>query len=370
MVTSIPLSRFSKVLWVAAAVVIAVGLYWSFVRGAPDFRVFYEAGRLVLEGRSSEIYRESPDRFLYVPAFAWLMAPLSVLPFWLALTLWNALKLGLLIYFARAWGLGLAVAVLVWARPVLIDFQYGNINLILVLAAYLALGRSRWMIFGALASIKLLLIPFVSLALGNRERWKQVFWFVLGASLVLLLSSAHLQAWVGAIQSRGFPTETHNQSVLAFLHRFFSGQPVHVISLYASRDYTWIALSESTRQWIGVSWMIAWALSWFRLSFAPWANASGVGRALLFAMIIVPLHLVWKPYFVFAIPLVAEMVRQCRAQRRFVVFVAISGILVNFTSTSFIGHEYSARLEALSLMMWVHLAWIVWAIKSPSRASS
>ena len=63
-------------------------LFSKIEHGAPDFTVFYTAWHLVLEGRGAEIYRESPDRFLYAPGFAWLLSPLAWLPRSAALAIW------------------------------------------------------------------------------------------------------------------------------------------------------------------------------------------------------------------------------------------------------------------------------------------
>src|SRR5690349_12798232 len=72
------------------------GLSRAFVRGGKDFAVFYEAWRLVTLGRGIDVYRVSPDRFLYSPGFAWLFSPLGFLPREIALAIWNGAKLGLL----------------------------------------------------------------------------------------------------------------------------------------------------------------------------------------------------------------------------------------------------------------------------------
>ncbi|MFZ9594515.1 MAG: glycosyltransferase family 87 protein [Bdellovibrionia bacterium] len=137
--------------------ILALGIAQAYWRGAPDFSVFYQAGRLVLEGRGLEIYRVSPDRFLYGPGFAWLFSPIAVFPRPWALALWCAAKV--MVCVGMAWGLGQAYqrksplrdggvfwGLLFWscvfiARPLLIDFYYGQVNLMVLGACVWALLR-------------------------------------------------------------------------------------------------------------------------------------------------------------------------------------------------------------------------------------
>ena len=364
---SIQPSRFSNILIAAAALVVAIGIAWSYSRGAPDFRVFYEAGKLVLEGHADLIYRESPDRFLYAPLFAWAMAPLALLPFAAALTLWNGLKLALIYQASKVGRAGLAVGILVWARPVLIDFQYGNINLILCLATFWSVMRSHWFLMGFLGALKLLLLPFWSAALGPRFHWRSAIYFCAGGLIVLLFSISRLHPWLEAIQSRGFPTDTHNQSFLAFIHRFFAGESVHVISLHAERLYTWFVLSPTIRNGLGGIWIAAWLAVWLWLTLSDRLPKSPLDWALLLALVPLPLHLVWKPYFVFGVPLVAQLAMRKKLSTAFVVWTIISAILVNFSSTSFLGNEFSATLEAGSFFLWVHLIWVILGLRERAR---
>src|SRR4051794_40931474 len=76
---------------------VGLGIFRAFSRGANDFAVFFEAWRLVLSGRGAEIYKVSPDRFLYSPGFAWLLAPFGFFPRSVSLALWCLSKVALLI---------------------------------------------------------------------------------------------------------------------------------------------------------------------------------------------------------------------------------------------------------------------------------
>ena len=63
-----------------------------------DFTVFYRAGRAVLEGRDPS----QVERFLYLPAFAVASAPLALLPYALALILWQVASLAALAWIVSA----------------------------------------------------------------------------------------------------------------------------------------------------------------------------------------------------------------------------------------------------------------------------
>src|SRR4051812_21604797 len=78
-----------------------MGTFRAFSKGAPDFSVFYEAWRLVYSGKGEDIYRVSPDRFLYCPGFAWSLAFLGAIPKEIALGLWCLLKVVVLVFAIR-----------------------------------------------------------------------------------------------------------------------------------------------------------------------------------------------------------------------------------------------------------------------------
>jgi hypothetical protein len=147
-----------KIVFATLAVLVLVGTMWSFGRGGHDFAVFYEAWNLVAHGHGTEIYTNSPDRFLYAPGFAWILAPLGFFPEPLALAIWNFAKIAVIFLLVRAVGnkiveesssssslpmerrTGFAIAAagfILLARPLLIDFQYGQVNTFI-------LGGSLW----------------------------------------------------------------------------------------------------------------------------------------------------------------------------------------------------------------------------------
>ena len=263
-----------------ACLLVLFGTLYAFTRGAGDFAVFHSAWKLVLEGRGATLYHATPDRFLYAPGFAFLFAPLGWIPEKAALGIWCALKaLALVLVLKRAlkvegklpvW-VG-ALAVIIVARPLMIDFQYGQVNTWILLACWAALlGRAErargetertavifleWFALAVagwakLFPLPLLILPFLPPFFPKKGQRTQLraeragvmlatfaifgLPFLLGTNAAFAL---HMDWWK-ALQDRGLPLESHNQSLSAILHHLFTGQPTHVISLYASRNLTW-----------------------------------------------------------------------------------------------------------------------------------
>lgn len=382
---------------VLASFIVAVGTGWAFQRGGRDFWVFHEAWRLAFVGKGSLIYRESPDRFLYAPGFAWLFAPVGALSRSLALALWCFAKAAVIGLFIGGWGkffgrtlttLGLgAWAVVLMAKPVLIDFQYGQINTFIFGACAWALmshfDTTRvspwrqalpWFVLGVAAVVKLyaaplLLVPFfVTRGLSSQKLKSERLGLSAGVLTVLLLPvlglgwdaawDLHLQ-WRDSIIARGLPLESHNQSFSAFLHHYFSGDPTPVLA--AGGLGLLLGLPLLSHVWVGglsVAWTIAtlvalviWIATGSKRAPLPWA-------AVAIGLLIVPSHLVWKPYFVMSIPAAFLLLREVclRPTRWNIALTMIIFVSVNLTGFDFTGHAWGARFEAASLLLWAHLA--------------
>jgi hypothetical protein len=390
----------------AAGLVACVGTLWAFQRGGSDFNVFYEAWRAVLRGQGADIYRITPDRFLYAPGFAWLFAPIGLLPRDLALALWCVAKSAGLGWLAaavaarlplpRAGALAAAGAgLLVWARPLLIDYQYGQVNAFLMVAGMAALlthgdpaaGRARrgltWLGLGALAAAKLLLLPMLAVPLlraraSGRARLELAA-AVAGVALIVALPAltegpagaiALLGKWLTALAGRGFPLESHNQSFAAFLYHWFSGEPTHVIAWGASRAYGWALLDAQARLSLAAAWAcasLAALTAWLLLARRDadpvrWA-ALGLG------LLILPSHLVWKPYFVFGIPAAAWLAARA-ASARGLIALGAAFVLVNLTSYDFVGHEWAGRVESAAALLFTHVGLLVWLAINSRRPAA
>jgi hypothetical protein len=359
-----------------------VGTAWAFQRGGSDFNVFFEAWRAVLRGEGAFIYRVTPDRFLYAPGFAWLLSPLGLLPRDLALALWclgKSAVLGLVVSaiaaqlpFPRLTGLGVAAAgAALWLRPLLIDYQYGQVNLYLMGAAFWALhahrarspsGVAAWFALGALALSKLLALPLLAVPMiawartGDRDARSESLAALGGVFAVLLLPATGLgltgavsltRGWFAALAGRGFPLESHNQSFGALLHHWFTGETTHVIALAAERSFGWGLLAPTQAGLLMVAWSciaLGCLVLWLRRASGPEGPWAGTGMALL----LLPSHLVWKPYFVLAIPLTAALAARAARNRSWAALAFVFA-LVNLTGFDFIGQEGAAAAEAAAL---------------------
>lgn len=394
-------------------VLMSVGTYRAFERGGHDFAVFYEAARLVLQGMGSKIYEVSPDRFLYAPGFAWILAPFALLPAPLALGLWCLVKTIALFWILvelsalcrlsssqnlrwsslASWGFA-AAGVLFLARPLLIDLEYGQVNLLILFACLWGLlshtgGVERkerewksvliWILLSFLAVAKvfplpLLAVPFlVTRSIPRTRLLAERLGILLGVFLALgtqILTEGWSQgfhlliAWKNALYAKGLPLESHNQSFAAFLHHYFSGNPTHVISsgpqplLLGGAHLSVETIAVLSLLWTGLflTLLVAWISVGSRISREKWT-------AVLLALLIVPSHLVWKPYFIFSMPLAAYLIRRCVEKRAsFYAFLLLTFFIgINFTSFDFIGHDWSARLEAGSLLFLIHFGMILLA---------
>lgn len=378
----------------AAGLVISVGTFWAFDRGAPDFSVFYEAWRLVWVGRGSEVYGATPDYFLYAPGFAWLLAPMAFFPRNFALALWCLSKAAIIGFLIREFGLrrrpdsdpvfaaGISAwAVVLLARPLLIDFQYGQVNSLILGACAWALtshfrrGSSpvveilSWLVLtiAALAKIfplPLLVIPFLpSEAIPRPRLIRERTAVIAGIALVLLIPvlgqglqgtwQLHL-SWRHALMLKGLPLETHNQSFSAFLYRYLGGVPAHVVALGPQSlvrfGKDWI--SRETVSLLSVAWtlitgglIITWILQSRIRPPLIWA-------AILIGLLIVPSHLVWKPYFIMGLP---AAILAVSGGLRWYFLLLIFG-LVNLTGFDFVGYDWGTRFEGASVLLWTHLA--------------
>ncbi len=393
----------------------ALALIWAAVRGAwrggQDFDVFRHAGSLVLEGRWDVLYSDGPDRYLYAPGFSVLFAPFAALPRFVALAVWQSATLGVLglalARLARSYGaLPVILATVFSYRALAIDFRYGQLNIWILAVAIWALSewtrkvlRPRllmlsWFFLALLAVAKvypiaLFLFPAAALLRGSFERRRGAVWVgvVSVVAGLVLLGLPYLfhhdpagrleSAWLDALSRKGLPTDTHNQSFLAFLVRGFSGEtftslrlgePLH--GFFRSGD----GLSIEILKGIWAVFFIGLAV-WFSRTAWNAESSKRNSRSLVFlglGLAFLPGHLVWKSYFLLGLPWLAavfsglDLSPPSVARRRAIglyLFLALSvlgaGLLPPYAS---------AWLEAGSLFLWVHLAVLVtgadWASRS------
>ncbi|MGZ3688358.1 MAG: glycosyltransferase family 87 protein [Bdellovibrionota bacterium] len=388
---------------VGVALIIGTGTFWAFTRGANDFQVFYAAWKLALSGWGSELYSATPDRFLYAPGFAWLFSPIALLPKSQALAFWclaKAFALGLVLrklashlrYSRQLWSLGVACwGLILVARPLLIDFQYGQVNsFILAFAVWALLGHfdrhqpywvdfGRWFLLGIGAVAKLLALPLLVVPWAvthgifrkrlQLERVGSIAGFAITLGIPLLFERGHgtwvlFRHWQEALIAKGLPLESHNQSFIAFLFHYFSGAPTHIIADARSMAFGVNWLSSDTILLLSSAWTLltlGFALGWL-VSGSNKAPLRWVAVAI--GLLIVPSHLVWKPYFVTSLPLAVLAVHQTIRNRSawgwaLLVFLFT---MLNLTGFDFVGRDWGAHFEAASLFLLMHLCLLAYVL--------
>ena len=397
--------------------VFITGVIRAYTRGANDFSVFYEAWRLVLAGQGAKIYVESPDRFLYCPGFAWVLAPLALLPRAAALALWCASKLGVLFFlihkFSSFWSCSLdqpqnqktqqdrilSWGLCVWgivglSRPLLIDLEYGQVNLLILGTCVWGLGCHiqraskpfsiwfSWILLGLIAAAKvfplpLLFVPwFVTRGLSQRKLWSErvasMIGFLTGLLLPILSEGVEgtlrlLQGWQEALLSKGLPLESHNQSFSAFLYHYLSGYPTRVLSEGVTPLFFGVSLlSLQSISLLSLAWsllmmgmLLGWIISGSNHSAWKWI-------AVAIGLMIVPSHLVWKPYFVMSIPLAVYLIQHTyESKSRFgLIILCLFFTGINFTGFDFLGHHWAASVEAASILLMIHLGMLTLGARS------
>ncbi|MBL7715469.1 MAG: DUF2029 domain-containing protein [Bdellovibrionales bacterium] len=386
-------------------VIFSVGSIQGFQLGAPDFRVFLAAGEHVWNGQPQLLYVVSPDRYLYAPGFAWFLSLLAPLGFVAGFWFWTALKIVLtpvaLVMLSKRLKAGLSIAILTLltvARPILIDLRYGQINLLVLLSLIFAvLGFSDWIrgerkkwvlpvwiavsVFAVakLYALPILLIPYFWHFLSpTRRNLSRIYPFFFATAVPFLFTVflpvfamgfekgwALLVQWLAALQDKGFPMETHNQSFLAFVARQFTGKSAHVVGLYQEINSTWIAwVGDVQLKMIGLAWVLLTMGLILAKLFAYAREPDRLRIALLtIGILILPSHLVWKPYFVFALPL--AFLAWVRAP----MMALVATVLLNLSGFSILGLWWGPRLESASILFWAMLILYFAALRpAPAKA--
>ena len=98
-----------------------------------------------------------------------------------------------------------------------------------------------------------------------------------------------------------------------------------------------------------------------------WRPAAGALWAGVFvALLILPSHLVWKPYFVFGVGLGAAVMPWVLERRERLLFAVPLFFFANFTTYEFLGRPVAAYFESYCSMMVAHLGLIglgIWALR-------
>ena len=219
------LSRLAAAAPVLLAASIAARLAWTYLvpNGANfvDLHV-YIGGAAALDDPGTlydYVYADqTPDfplPFTYPPFAAVLFYPLHLLPFWLVALLWQlgiiAALYGVVRVSQRLLGAGdrrvamLWTAVGIWLEPLRSTFDYGQVNVLLVLAVLWAVYSTRWWVSGLLVGLAagVKLTPAVSgLYLVGARRWGAAVF-----SAIVFFATVGVSALVVGEQARFYFTE-------------------------------------------------------------------------------------------------------------------------------------------------------------------
>jgi hypothetical protein len=215
-------------------------------RGDPDFTVYYTAGRMLSEGRGSQLYdphaqlavqrefaADAETRYalpyIHPPFEALIFLPLTFLPYPAAYVLWNGLNLGILLGVSRLLrdsveclrrisGVDLYLILLAFF-PVFANFHQGQDAIILLLVVLLAFrsweqgadfAAGLWIGAGLFKYHLILPLAFVLVLWRGRK-------FLVGvlttASAAILISLA-IVGWHGALEYPGFTWRVLSQPQL------------------------------------------------------------------------------------------------------------------------------------------------------------
>jgi len=390
-------NKRQKLVFMAALFALALGL--ATVRkarglGSPDFKVFYTAAQHALHDPEN-MYRLSPDRYLYPPSAAALLTPFAFSAnYEFHQWTWHALLTGLVFVLAVASG-GALAAMMLLTRYLAITLSYGQINLVvmglLILTGSLARrGRfhpagSAWALATSLKVYPIVLAPFF-LPVDRRKGISGALVGGLLLSLLPFLLFGISQGWelygefFAALRAKGLPLHSHNQSIAALLLRFFTNQSFY---LQAIGSLNWgVAdlpppLLRLAALLIGGS--LAY-LSWRRAyerGLLPSAALSATAFSILFLS-----HIVWRDYFLFLyFPLSEGFARWPRHKSLKVAGLYFS--ILTFTSpdvlqtlfaplgngfahamlteVATIGHALSVRCDGCCIHLWAALlVWWAW----------
>lgn len=347
--------------------------------GSPDFKVFYTAARHMVEDPEN-LYRVSPDRYLYPPTTALLLLPFAATKNYpLHQWLWHGF-LGLLVFLLvrRSWATWLALALL--TRYLLITFSYGQINLpiiALLAAAGAAQGRAwtgaLWSLAAGIKIYPLVLAP----ALLRERKWGTLFTAVLvGVSFLALpflcfgtrLGGSLYQDFFAALEAKGLPIYSHNQSLAALALRLFTPA---TFSLHSVGPTSWGILHLPTAFARNAALFLGLVLTFF-----TWRKVWQVERprwgmylaAMAFSILFLS-HIVWKDYFLLLyFPLVVLLQQGKRATNWWMGSSYLA--LITVSSPDILGAAFASRLDAACIhLLGAVLLWICW-LRLPRMAES
>lgn len=340
---------------------------------SPDFRVFYVAAQHALVDPEN-VYRLSPDRYLYPPSTALLLTPFAFSEYYpLHQWVWHGL-LALLVFLLASQGLASLAAMVLLSRYLAISFGYGQINLVVMaLMGFAGLWLSRRPAlaggFWALAvSLKVYPLVFAP-AFLPRENRRGILWAMLaGASILALpllvfgleLGLQLYREFFAALQSKGLPLDSHNQSLAALFLRIFTEQTFKLQGV-ADTSFTLLSLSPALVSGFALAVGVALTAITWRAAFRLRTSECFLSAA-AFSIIFLS-HIVWKDYLLFLFFPLAEIFHNSSRKKSWWVagtFLA----LITLASPAIASPAVASRLDAVCIHFWAAvLVWASWLKK-------
>jgi alpha-1,2-mannosyltransferase len=318
-------------------VMVVAGAVVGAVRGGfTDLSVYRYGGRVALDGVPLYGFDDPVTGlpFTYPPFAAVVMAPLAVLPTWLAAALWTGASVAALVAviavvrtalgrFSPGWLVALVACAALVLEPVWQNLTFGQVNLFLMLAVLCDLLRPerRWsgVLVGIAAGVKLTPLVFVVLLvlIGRRTAAGRAALAFAGTVMVgfVAMPGSAASYWGAQLvdPSRvGPPALAHNQSVYGALTRLLGGAPPTLLWLAVTGLLSLAVLVIGAVWWrrgdrvlgtclAALAMLIASPVSWSHhwvwavpIALAAWQQHRGV--AVAWTAVFVARPVVWPPY--------------------------------------------------------------------------
>jgi len=324
-----------KLAQVVAVLLLGVYIAASFViTDARDFAAFYWSGWCVAQGQMESLYDnaatnatlghwfvDSVPHYIYMPPFAYLMVPLSLLPFRVAMAAWLLLRAGLLavvvVCITRHLGYSkqdawVALAMTFMAGPVAYGHSWGQSNALLLVLVVGAIAlatncRDGWA--GVLWACALMMKPIAGVLVLAFYRRPRLLAGATGAFLVSILVIG-VRPWLDYCHALAKPISDNlsnapwNASVFGYLYQC---PIVYAGIVVAGTALTLYALYHTQSLWQRAALALGFGLAFFPavevhhlvLAIVPLmiARRSAPWYAALIALLLTPyLSFQWLPW--------------------------------------------------------------------------
>ena len=288
-----------------------------------DFHVYYRAAQMVAGGRSPYDLSSTANfsqgiTYIYGPALAIVLVPISRLPFGAAQLAWMVWSLGCLAIAVIATGKAAGARTaenwlwvgftFVSSFPVVLNLQLGQFNTTLLALigvwswAHVRGLRTGWVLVGVATAVKVFTAPLLLIPVVRRDL-RALLGAAVGGTAVLLVGVTYLPQFVFEVLPRlGAVSEAiNNTSILASLARL-----THPQNLHATRDDNWLDIRVIALL-IALTTLVTCVIALRRL-----ANSAD-GRRLEAALMLTaaPLFgsIVWEQHLVMLLPAIVIAAR-------------------------------------------------------------